>query len=118
MTDWAAIQAGAYSSTTKKAKALSELIINSKLSRPELESVSFIIQLEIMKRKAHKESKKIIHLGEYKGQHQGQAQGPEQAAPPEGQGAESAAGAFLGDQQQGQGPGSAAAAPPEGGQES
>ncbi len=103
MTDWAAIQAGAYSSTTKKAKALSELIINSKLSRPELESVSFIIQLEIMKRKAHKESKKIIHLGEYKGQHQGQAQG-----------AGSAAGAFLGDQQQGQAQGPEQAAPPEG----
>ena len=118
MTDWAAIQAGAYSSATKKAKALSDMIVNSRLTRPELESLSFIIQLEIMKRKERKESKKIIHLGEYQGQQKGQARGPEQAAPPEGQGAGSAAGAFLGDQQQGQGPGSAAAAPPEGGQES
>ena len=117
MTDWAAIQAGAYSNTTKKARELSDMIINSRLSRPELESLSFIIQLEIMKRKAHKESKKIIHLDKFKDQqHQGQAQGPEQAAPPEGQGPGSAAGAFLGDQQQGQGAGSAA--PPEGGQES
>ena len=84
MTDWAAIQAGAYSSASKKAKALSDTIINSRLSRRELESISFIIQLEIMKRKERKELKKVIHLEEYKGQQQGQAQGPEQAAPPEG----------------------------------
>ena len=84
MTDWAAIQAGAYSSASKKAKALSDTIINSRLSRRELESISFVIQLEIMKRKERKESKKVIHLEEYKGQQQGQGQGPEQAAPPEG----------------------------------
>lgn len=80
MTDWAAIQTGAYSTASKKARALSDTIINSRLSRRELETVGFIIQLEIMKRKAQKESKKIIHLEEY----QAQGQGPEQAAPPEG----------------------------------
>ena len=112
MTDWAVIQAGAYNTASKKARALSETIINSKLSRAELESVGFIIQLEIMKRKQQRAEKKIIHLEEYQGQQhqgpgsaagaflgdqqQGQAQGPEQAAPPEGQGAGSAAGAFLG----------------------
>ena len=85
MTDWAAIQAGAYSSATKKAKALSDMIVNSRLTRPELESLSFIIQLEIMKRKERKESKKVIRLEEYKGQQQGQAQGAgSAAAPPEG----------------------------------
>lgn len=84
MTDWAAIQAGAYSSASKKAKALSDMIVNSRLTRPELESLSFIIQLEIMKRKERKESKKVIRLEEYKGQQHEQAQGPEQAAPPEG----------------------------------
>ena len=81
MTDWAAIQTGAYSTASKKARALSDTIINSRLSRRELETVGFIIQLEIMKRKAQKESKKIIHLEEY----QAQGQGPgSAAAPPEG----------------------------------
>ena len=103
MTDWAVIQAGAFNTASKKARALSETIINSKLSRAELESVGFIIQLEIMKRKQQRAEKKIIHLEEYQGQHQGPG---------------SAAGAFLGDQQQGQaqGPGSAAA-PGAGGKE-
>ena len=88
MTDWAAIQTGAYSTASKKARALSDTIINSRLSRRELETVGFIIQLEIMKRKAQKESKKIIHLEEY----QAQGQGPgSAAAPPEGQGPGSAA---------------------------
>ena len=82
MTDWAAIQAGAYSSATKKSKALSDMIINSRLSRRELESISFIIQLEMMKRKEQKEQKKVIRLEEYKGQHQ--AQGPGSAAPAPG----------------------------------
>lgn len=82
MTDWAAIQAGAYSSASKKAKALSDMIINSRLSRRELESISFIIQLEMMKRKEQKEQKKVIRLEEYKGQHQ--AQGPGSAAPAPG----------------------------------
>ncbi len=76
MTDWAAIQTGAYSTASKKARALSDTIINSRLSRRELETVGFIIELEIMKRKAQKESKKIIHLEEY------QAQGPGSAAAP------------------------------------
>ena len=58
--------------------------MNDMLSNSRLESLSFIIQLEIMKRKERKESKKVIRLEEYKGQQQGQGQGPEQAAPPEG----------------------------------
>ena len=93
MTDWAKIQAEAFSTASKKAKALSETIINSKLSRRELEDISFIIQLEITKRKERKELKKIIDLEEYKEQHQ--AQGPGSEAPPEGPG------------NQAQGPGSA-----------
>ena len=84
MTDWAAIQAGAYSNTTQKAQAIAETILKSKLTRPELESIAFITNLEIMKRKERRDKKKIISLEEYQDRQQHQAQGTEQAAHPEG----------------------------------
>ena len=89
MSNWAAIQASIYSKSSKKAQTLSDMIINAKLSRRDMENIIFIIQMEQMKRNERKEQKKVIQMADYKGQHQGQ--GPGSAAPPEGQGPGSAA---------------------------
>ena len=73
MTDWKAIQATTYSTATKKTQELSDVIINSKLTRPELESLSMIISLEIMHRKERRKTRKVIQIQDYQEQqHQGQ----------------------------------------------
>lgn len=89
MTNWAQIQANLYGNTTERVQELSKTILKAKLTRQELESIVFITQSEIMRRKERKESKKIVRMDEYQEKHKSKE--PEQVAPPEGQGPGSAA---------------------------
>lgn len=75
--EWDAPQKEIYTAATKKAQALSDTIINSRLSKKELESIAFIIQLEILKRKEQREQKKILNMEKYKAAHQGETESEE-----------------------------------------